>query len=370
MTAPTGARLYRLALTYTLTGDGLLVAERLPAEKVPARGEGALYRRMAGLADADDAALVAAASWYGPLGPTGPIRVSNQAAYLWMADTAVRGNVRNLGLLRKWLAHGATTPIPGTVAPVAHAVAIIAEADADWTMGRLAQFVTETATPTELERATFPSRIERLEQRLYAGLSRRAALITRDHARGDAAVTVHVQPAARPRLATAAAHWRTVLDKASELGGLSELVPPGTLGRLATEFRPYLSEGDLPLYPAESVAEWRKACRELGDWTEELARADPAAPDRRATLRASLVLRLRTVDAWPYPTDELLGAFPRALWSLWEPVTGQRPQRRCAWPDCTRLLPVDAHGNRRHCDEHRRQSARDRAARNRRTLAG
>ena len=129
---------------------------------------------------------------------------------------------------------------------MAHAVAIIAEADADWTMGRLAQFITETATPTELERATFPGRIERLEQRLYAGLSRRAALITRDHARGDAAVTVHVQPAARPRLATAAAHWRTVLDKASELGGLSELVPPGTLGRLATEFRPYLSEGISP----------------------------------------------------------------------------------------------------------------------------
>jgi hypothetical protein len=365
MTKPANAKLYRLALTYRIETGGLLAAETLPAERVPAIREGALFRRLARLADADDAALVTAASRYGPLGPTGPIRVPDQAAYLWAADTAVRGNVRNLGLLRKWLAHGGTTPIPGRVAPVAHAVAIIAEADTDWTLGRLAQFITGADTPTELERATFAGRIDRLEQKFYAGLSRRAALITRDHARGDSAVTVHVQPAARARLATAAAHWRTVLDKAAEFGGISELVPPGTLGRLATEFRPYLGEGDLPLYPAESVADWRKACRELAGWTGELARPTAPTKEGRATLRALLVLRLRAVDAWPFPTDELLGTFGRALWSLWEPVTGERPPRPCSEVGCANLLPAGARSDRHLCDEHRREHDRERAARNR-----
>src|SRR5450759_1592938 len=116
MTKPASARLYRLALTYRLDEGGLLAAETLPAERLAALREGALYRRLARLADADDSALVAAASRYGPLGPTRPISVPNQAAYLWAADSAVRGNVRNLGLLRKGLAHGSATPIPGRVA--------------------------------------------------------------------------------------------------------------------------------------------------------------------------------------------------------------------------------------------------------------
>jgi len=370
MTEVAIAGLYRLALTYRLEEDGLLVAEHLPADKVLVRGEGALYRRLANLADADDAALAEAASRYGPLGPTGPVRVASQPAYLWAVDGTVRGNVRNLRLLRAWTAHGGTTPIPGRVAPVAHALAIIAESDTDWTMGRLVEFIAEGATPTEVERATFGRRIDRLEHRMYAGITRRAALINRDASRGENHVTVNVQPTARPRLATAATHWRVVLDKASEFGGLAALIPPGTLGRLATELRPYLSEGDLPLYPAESVTEWRAACRELAGWVQDLSRPEASGPDRRSALRAMLLYRLQSIDAWPIPTDEVLGTFPRALWSLWQPVTGKRPERRCAWPNCTRLLPSDAHGNRRHCDEHRREADRRRAALNRSTRAG
>ena len=237
-------------------------------------------------------------------------------------------------------------------------------------MGRLAQFISERATPTELERATFGRRVDRLEHRMYAGISRRAALINRDHARAEHHVTVHVQPEARPRLAAAATHWRIVLDKAAEVGGLADLIPPGTLGRLATEFRPYLSEGDLPLYPAESVTEWRKACGELAGWVEELSRPDATDPGRRSGLRALLLHRLQTIDAWPFPTEELLGTFPRALWSLWRPVTGTTPQRQCASPECTRLLPADARANRRLCDEHRKEADRARAARNRQSRAG
>jgi hypothetical protein len=204
-------------------------------------------------------------------------------------------------------------------------------------MGRLVELISEGAIPTELERATFGRRIDRLEHRMYAGISRRAARMNRDQARGESHVTVNVQPAARPRLATAATHWRIVMDKASELGGLADLIPPGTLGRLATEFRPYLSEGDLPLYPAESVTEWRKACRELAEWVDELARPD--ATDRRPGLRASLLYRLQSIDAWPLPTDELLGTFPRALWSVWEPVTGPAAATSMRQP---RLHPAPA----------------------------
>src|SRR5450759_3444761 len=120
MTEATSAGFYRLALPYRLEEGGLLVAEHLPADKVPVRGEGALYRRLAKLADADAAALVVAASRYGPLGPTQSVRVADQPAYLWAVDGTVRGNVRNLKLLRAWLTHGGTTPIPGRVAPVAH----------------------------------------------------------------------------------------------------------------------------------------------------------------------------------------------------------------------------------------------------------
>ena len=249
-------------------------------------------------------------------------------------------------------------------------MAVIAEADEDWTIGRLVELLTDGPPPTTAERATFGRRIDELEHRMYAGLSRRARQIGIHAARGEHHVTVHVQPGARRRLAPAAANWRTILDKAAEFGGLGELVPPGSLGRLATEFRPYFSEGDLPLYPAESVTEWRTACRELAGWVEELARPDAGTADRRSALRAMLLYRLQTIDAWPYPTGEVLGTFPRALWSLWHPVTGQRPQRRCEEEGCTRFLPADAHGLRRLCDEHRNEHDRLRAARNRRDRAG
>ena len=81
--------LYHLSLTYRLGDCGLLVAEELPAHKVAVRGEGALYRRLARLADAEDAALVAAASRYGPLGPTRGLAVADQPAYLWALNGTV-----------------------------------------------------------------------------------------------------------------------------------------------------------------------------------------------------------------------------------------------------------------------------------------
>ena len=286
--------LYRLALTYRLEEGGLLVADQLPAEKVPARGEGALYRRLAALADAGDDALVAAASRYGPLGPTGPTSVVDRPAYLWAAERSLRTSLRNVRLLRTWLAHGGTTPIPGRVAPVAHLLAAIAEADTDGAMARLAELIGEGDTRTELERSTFERKVGRLEHRLYAGIGKRAARMNRQAARGERMVKVDVHPTARPRLRMGATHWRALMDKASEYGGLAELIPPGTLGRVATEFRPYLSEGDLPLYPAESLTEWRKACGEMARWVDELSAVASPGHEQREALRARLVYRLRS----------------------------------------------------------------------------
>ena len=366
MTHSANGRLYRLALTYRATEDGLLVADQLPAARVLVRGEGALHLLLAALAEADDAAIVDAASRYGPLGPTKRLAIDDQPTYLWALDGTVRSNVRNLGLLRAWIAHGGTTPVPGRVAPIAHVLAVIAEADDDWTIARLAELLSEASSPlTEADRATLGRRVDRIEHRIYAGIGRRAARINADHARGDSHVTVHVQPGARRRLRGSARNWRFIMERAAADGALSDVVPPGSLGRLATELRPYLSEGDLPLYPAESIAEWRRACRELAGWVAELASQRDDLQRRRPSLRATLLYRLQTIDAWPFPTDELLGTFPRALWSLWQPVTGERPQRRCSWPDCMQLLQPDAYASRRHCDHHRREGDRLGAARNR-----
>lgn len=363
MTDSGSGGIYRLSLTYTLDEDGLLVAQ-VPAAKIAVGDEGALYRRLAELADADDAAIVAAATRYGPLGPTARVAVADQPAFLWALDASVRSNLRNMRLLRAWIAHGGSTPIPGHLAPVAHALACVAEAD-DGTVGRVVEILTDGPPSTDLERLTLDARLDRVEHRIYTRLSRRARLMNAQHAKGDRAVRVAVAPQAARRLPTAAKHWKFLTENALQLGGVGVLIPPGSIGRLATELRPYFNQSDLPFHPEENIQAWRGACRELARWVVDLSKpvADPA--DRRATLTALLVLRLQQVDAWPYPTGDLLGTFPRALWSLWQPVTGRRPQRPCTWPGCAVLLPPDSHGNRRFCDLHRRMAARDRAAQNR-----
>lgn len=364
MSDSASSRLYRLSLTYRLGEGGVLVPESLPATKIQVRPEGALYRRLAKLADADDTAIIAAASRYGPLGPTARLAIADQPAFLWALDNSVRANVRNMRLLRAWIAFGGRTPIPGHLAPVAHALASVAEAD-DGTVARVVEILDGGSPATDAEKATFDARLDRLEHRIFANLSRRAKVLNAQYAKGDRAVSVAVSPDAARRLRAAARQWRILTERASEFGTLAELVPPGSVGRLATELRPYFNHGDMPFYPEEGIQAWRDACRELAGWVDELPRPDATSSDGRAILTALLVLRLQQVDAWPFPAGELLGTFPRALWSLWQPVTGRRPQRRCAWPECSILLPADAHGNRRHCDQHRLVANRERAARNR-----
>jgi hypothetical protein len=38
--------------------------------------------------------------------------------------------------------------------------------------------------------------------------------------------------------------------------------------------------------------------------------------------RELMAMRLRQVDAWPYPSGEQLGTFARALWSVWQRLIG------------------------------------------------
>jgi hypothetical protein len=223
--------------------------------------------------------------------------------------------------------------------------------------------IVEGRAPTDLERATLDSQVDRLKHRYYAALSRRAARINSDYARANKHVRVPLDAAAARRLPAAVKNWGLLISKGAELGGTAALIAPGSLGRLATELRPYFGPNDLPLYPAESVAAWRSACRELAEWTRAVSGPAEQLDQDRPTLSALLVYRLQQVDAWPFPAGELLGTFPRALWSLWAPITDSRPPRRCAWfESCPTVLPSTAHGNRRYCPIHVREAARQRAA--------
>ncbi|HEY5433767.1 MAG TPA: hypothetical protein VIK13_00915 [Candidatus Limnocylindrales bacterium] len=104
---------------------------------------------------------------------------------------------------------------------------------------------------------------------------------------------------------------------------------------------------------------------ELQTWSAILRATRTATPAEISQPKALLTLRLQQVDAWPYPSGEQLGTFGRALWTVWPRLVQQSPQRRCTWPECTTFLPVGAHGNRQHCDEHRREAPRLRSARQR-----
>jgi hypothetical protein len=187
-------------------------------------------------------------------------------------------------------------------------------------------------------------------------------------------------------------------------GGLAAAVEPGSIGRFATLAGQYRSGQDTGLSVLQGVDDWRRAAVELAAWgeavrllrglaagrdgadqlnallgqlrefagvgTPEQPRPAARLADKIDTLRGSaaslLTLRLQQVDAWPLPDDDTVGAFGRALWSLWSPITGKRAPMRCQWrAGCLRLLPEGVHGNRRYCDVHRREVDRERAARNR-----
>lgn len=199
-------------------------------------------------------------------------------------------------------------------------------------------------------------------------IGRREALLSKQVKKGEASVRVVPKPGTGRYLALAARYLRVLVSKAEEAGTTAALIPPDSLGRFATSVQPYIAEN---IVPTESVGAWRQAATELRTWIAILHVARTASPAEMSQARSLLTLRLQQIDAWPYPSGDQLGAFGRALWTVWPRLVGQAPQRGCSWEEgCATLLPVDAHGNRKLCDEHLRESARRRTAANRKKRPG
>ncbi len=192
---------------------------------------------------------------------------------------------------------------------------------------------------------------------------RRESLLSKQVKKGDASVRVVPKPGTGRYLGLAARYLRVLVSKAEEVGTTAALIPPDSLGRFATSVQPYIGQN---IIPTETVGAWRQAATELGTWTAILRAARTASSAELSQAKSLLTLRLQQVDAWPYPSGDQLGAFGRALWTVWPRLVGHSPQRRCEWDEgCSTLLPIDAHGNRRICDEHLRKRAQRRAAANR-----
>jgi hypothetical protein len=355
--------LQRLALSYDLVDDGRLVARDPPARLVSATGEGALYRRIAALANATDAAIAAAAARYGPLGPVRPLAIPDRALFVWAMGEQVRKYMQGIGRLRLWIASGGQTPIPGRLAPSAHLLAALAETDQVLSQ-RLLDLFTENGPPlaSDEERERLTRAFDEQEQLMLAAIGRRERLLSEQVKKGDAHVRVSPRPGTGRYLGLAARYLRVLVAKAEEVGTTATLIPPDSIGRFATSLQPYIEEN---IVPTETVTAWRQAATELQTWSAILRATRMAKPAEISQPKALLTLRLQQIDAWPYPTGEQLGTFGRALWTVWPRLVQQSPQRRCTWPDCATMLPVGAHGNRDYCDLHRRETARLRSARRR-----
>ena len=103
----------------------------------------------AALAAANDAAIVEAASRYGPLGPVRPIVVGDRPTYVWALGEQGRQAVQGIQRLHAWVANGGRTPIPVDLAPTAHWLASVAEADPAVSQ-RLLELFLEEGPPGQL----------------------------------------------------------------------------------------------------------------------------------------------------------------------------------------------------------------------------
>jgi hypothetical protein len=398
--------MYRLVVAYELAADGALLPVGPPSARVPATGEGLLYRSIAACAEADDAAIVAAASHFGPLGPTGvTASIGDERTVGWLLGGRMSDLFADMSELDRWLASGGgiTVSIPARLSTAAYVVVSFACMEPEM-LTALLRLTEDERLPSETRAHTRA----RLWEEGLAALARYEAMIEANPsnpALGDEPVRVLVPPsitAQRLRLTRRLllTTWRAM----GRDGGPGAVLEHGSLGRFATLLSQYAGVQQTPLMPPENVNAWRTAAAELATWQEavrllralaaghtvapmlrpvltnlcgfagisncEGSRRPPAAADAHDQLRGEaaslLTLRLQQLDAWPLPEEEAVGAFGRALWSLWPPITGKQPDRRCQWREgCPRLLPDDGHGNRRYCEVHRKEAARERAQRNR-----
>lgn len=405
------ARLYRLVVPFGVGADGTLVPLAAPLRRVRAQGEGFLYQQLAHLVDADAATLAEAATRHGPLGPTSELgTVGDLRRQAWAMGELLGLVVAGIGELRPWIAAGSGVgaAIPGRLSLAAHF--LIAFAGIDPAM--MARFIwaEEQRTQETGERLSDEERLHfgtiLWDQMLaaFADYARRVNAIEADMAQGDEPVRVRA-PAnvTADRLRLAARLMQSAFSGLGHEGGAAAVLEPASLASMGMLLGQYT--GDPARGVPDTAEAWHRAASELRVWKEgvRLLRALTAgrpvggqlqmalaqlrwyagvvgpgtAPPPSfyatdlATLRAAagslLSLRLRQVHAWPLPgEEEVVGAFARALWSLWHPITGGRPPQRCQWRDgCSRQLPDDAHGNRKYCREHQKQASRERAARSR-----
>jgi hypothetical protein len=321
---------------------------------------------------------------------------------MWQLGEGMAAFVDGLGDLDAWIEVRGSIAIPGRLTVAANLIASMAQQDPELSVGLLKALDDSASLETE-ERA-------RLCELLWAeglGMIGRYDSVRNSMARQIAQDEAYV---AVPREVTVEdlRIGRELLKRSFAAmgrdGGISAAIEPGSMGQFAMFTSQYRSAQDSALSLPQTVGDWKRAAEELAYWAEavrllralaaghdesdelegvlghlrEFAGVGEAGQPRRTTLGADnintlrglaaslLTLRLQQVDAWPLPDDDIVGAFGRALWSLWNPITGKRAPMRCQWrAGCLRLLPEGAHGNRRYCSEHKHEVARERAAKNR-----
>ena len=401
-------RLYRLVVHFAPGEDGRLVPLGPPLERARAMGEGLLYRQLAKLVHADPASVAQAATRYGPLGPTREVAtLADERRFGWETAENIGFVVGEIDELHRWIAAGGgvSVAIPGRLSRTAHLLSAFAQMEPALVEPLLASAEIDRSFTTE-ERAHLGELLWSESLAAFARYDAMGAQILEASARGEEPVVVRLPPGLAPaRLRLAARLLQSTFAVMGRDGGAGAVLEPGSLGRTATLLSSYRAAEGEPLQVLETVGAWHTAARELAAWTTavRLLRASvhgrpvraelhsalveictcagvpfagPAAPASSRTaehaalrLRVAslLTFRLQQVGAWPLPEDQVLGAFGRALWSLWHPISEKQPPRRCQWRGgCTRWLPDGAHGNRRYCELHEKEAPAERARRSRR----
>lgn len=395
----------RLVVSYRAEADGSLIPNGPPTACVRARVGQVLHRQIARLVDADPEVIAAAASRLGPLGPTREIAtLGDERTFVWQAGQGFGALINSLDELNLWIASGGSFGLPARLAPGASMLAAVAQIDQTLSAGLIDALGDYPSLPTG-ERARLRGLLMGEIVRLLARYDSTARTLASPIAAGDQFVRIAV-----PRgvgiddLLRARELVRRTWAAMGRDGGATAAFEPGGMGGLVTLMDQYQSGQELALLTPQTVDDWHRAARELACWGETLRLLRGLAVGRdladqlegvleqleefagvggpgqlraavnpdgnidawRAAASSLLALRLQQVEAWPLPERDIVGAFGRALWSIWGPITGKHAPRRCHWRSgCTRPLRDGAHGNTRYCDEHKREAPRARAARNR-----
>jgi len=96
---------------------------------------------------------------------------------------------------------------------------------------------------------------DKQEQVMLHAIGRREGLLTRQLRKGGAHVRVVPKPGTGRYLDLAAHYLRVLVRKAEEVGPTATLIPPDSIGRLATSVQPSIEEN---IIPTETVSAWRE----------------------------------------------------------------------------------------------------------------